>query len=97
MAYPTSKSRNVSTFDRIRRDSCGGTKGGLRRQDFGILPIGSDWIIHQPPICREKMMGYPANWTIDLERWNAVVPQIPEIIGRMIMAVEEKPLPATSA
>jgi DNA (cytosine-5)-methyltransferase 1 len=76
---------NGSANDRICSITRSGTTGEPGRQNFGVLPLGSDWTLHQPRICREDD-GIPHR--VDRLRGlgNAVVPQVAEFIGRAIVA-----------
>ena len=53
VANATSQSRNECSFDTVWSRPRNGKEWKPRRQDFGILPIGSNWEIYQPRICRE--------------------------------------------
>ena len=88
VAHATSQLWNGLQVDAIRCTKSSAKSGQFRRQDFGVLPLGSSWESYQPRICREND-GIPRR--VDRLRGlgNAIVPQIAEMIGRWIQFREE--------
>ena len=85
LAYPTSQLWNGMSTHGIWGDGCSGEKWKSRRQDFGILPLGSRWESYQPSICRTDD-GLSSRLDRMKSLGNAIVPQIAEALGRMILA-----------
>lgn len=84
VAYPQGNSIQGSIFEGIQRDIF--LKGKLRRNSWGPVP-GTYWEAPQPGII--EVDDGLSGWVGSVSAYgNAVVPQIPEIIGRVIMTAE---------
>ncbi|MFH1186089.1 MAG: DNA cytosine methyltransferase [Chloroflexota bacterium] len=53
VAHTAGQLRDDCTTNKLRGEQGSGEEWKPGRQDFGILPLGSRWEIHQPAICRE--------------------------------------------